>query len=210
MPNDAELLVWTDIDPAHEEEFNRWYDREHMAERVGISGFRWGRRYRAAAGGRRYLALYRTEGLEVFRSAEYRQAFARQTAWSIENLARMQDPVRRVAEVALMAGEGTGGALALLPLGDTVPLAGVASSLAGLHALDGALGGYLLVPDAALSTPLPAERAEGRVLERLLLLQATGEAAAERAMRRVAEALGAPAERGRTFSLMWELAAPAR
>jgi hypothetical protein len=206
MPNEAELLVWTDVDPAHEEEFNRWYDREHMAERVGIPGFRWGRRYRAAAGGRRYLALYRTEGLATFRSAEYQQAFERQTAWSVTNLARMQDPVRRVAEVVLATGEGTGGALALLPLGDTVPHDEVAASLAGLHALDGTLGGYLLVPDAALSTPLPAERTEGRVLERLLLLQATGEAAAERAMQRVAEALGAPAERGRTFALMWELA----
>lgn len=32
----AELFVWTDIDPSHEEEFNQWYDREHMEERVAI------------------------------------------------------------------------------------------------------------------------------------------------------------------------------
>ncbi len=27
----GELFIWTDIDPAHEADFNRWYDREHMA-----------------------------------------------------------------------------------------------------------------------------------------------------------------------------------
>src|SRR3546814_7604945 len=57
----GELFIWTDIDPAHEDDFNQWYDREHMAERAGIAGFQWARRYRATQGERRYLALYRTE-----------------------------------------------------------------------------------------------------------------------------------------------------
>jgi len=34
------LLTSMDIDPAHEGEFNRWYDREHLEERVAIEGFR--------------------------------------------------------------------------------------------------------------------------------------------------------------------------
>ena len=32
----GELLIWTNIDPAHEDDFNRWYDREHMTERAAI------------------------------------------------------------------------------------------------------------------------------------------------------------------------------
>jgi hypothetical protein len=33
------LLTSMDIDPSHEAEFNRWYDREHLEERVAIDGF---------------------------------------------------------------------------------------------------------------------------------------------------------------------------
>ena len=30
------LLFMTDIDPAHEDEFNRWYEEEHLGERMAI------------------------------------------------------------------------------------------------------------------------------------------------------------------------------
>ena len=33
------LLTSMDIDPEHEADFNRWYDREHLIERVAIDGF---------------------------------------------------------------------------------------------------------------------------------------------------------------------------
>ena len=39
------LLTSMDIDPADETEFNRWYDREHLEERVAIDGFLEARRY---------------------------------------------------------------------------------------------------------------------------------------------------------------------
>ena len=33
------LLTSMNIDPVHEAEFNRWYDREHLEERVAMPGF---------------------------------------------------------------------------------------------------------------------------------------------------------------------------
>ena len=39
------LLTSMDVDPLHEAEFNRWYDREHLEERVAIDGFVEARRY---------------------------------------------------------------------------------------------------------------------------------------------------------------------
>ena len=44
------LLTSMDIDAAHEAEFNRWYDREHLEERVAIEGFLEARRYVAHDG----------------------------------------------------------------------------------------------------------------------------------------------------------------
>jgi len=39
MTKQGLLLVMADIDPANEEDFNRWYEEEHLDERMGIPGF---------------------------------------------------------------------------------------------------------------------------------------------------------------------------
>ncbi|MDR0380245.1 MAG: hypothetical protein LBI62_09970 [Candidatus Accumulibacter sp.] len=40
----GQLLIWTNVEAIHEQDFNRWYDRKHMEERVRIPGFIWSRR----------------------------------------------------------------------------------------------------------------------------------------------------------------------
>ena len=49
------LFVATNIGGDDEADFNLWYDNEHVAERVAISGFISGTRYRARHAGRCYL-----------------------------------------------------------------------------------------------------------------------------------------------------------
>jgi len=66
------LLVMMDIDPEHEEEFNRWYNEEHVPERLSIPGFLTGRRFLAIEGSPKYLALYELESPEVLESEEYK------------------------------------------------------------------------------------------------------------------------------------------
>ena len=66
------LLMMTDIDAANEEDFNRWYEEEHLAERMAIPGFINARRFTALEGGPKYLALYDLESPEVLQSAPYR------------------------------------------------------------------------------------------------------------------------------------------
>ena len=70
------LLTSMDIDPQHEADFNRWYDREHLEERVAIDGFLEARRYVAHQGSPKYLCLYSTETFEVLDSPAYRTALA--------------------------------------------------------------------------------------------------------------------------------------
>ena len=45
------LMAWTDVDPAHEDEFNCWYDEEHIGRLLAVSGFLSAGRYRALRGG---------------------------------------------------------------------------------------------------------------------------------------------------------------
>ena len=78
------LLTMTEPPPAMEEEFNAWYDDEHMAERLAIPGFRSARRWVAdvAPGGGKYLATYELDSLAVLSSAAYLARFQNQTPWS--------------------------------------------------------------------------------------------------------------------------------
>ena len=66
------LLMMTDIDAANEEDFNRWYEEEHLDERMAIPGFINARRFTALEGGPKYLAMYDLESPEVLQSAPYR------------------------------------------------------------------------------------------------------------------------------------------
>jgi Domain of unknown function (DUF4286) len=67
----ALLLVVVDVDPDHEDEFNRWYDEEHIPEKRATPGFRSARRYASRDRPGRYLAVYEIDGADVVTSAEY-------------------------------------------------------------------------------------------------------------------------------------------
>jgi hypothetical protein len=67
------LLFMTDIDPTLEVEFNRWYEEEHLGERMAIPGFITARRFQAMEGSPKYLAIYDLESPDVLQSAPYRR-----------------------------------------------------------------------------------------------------------------------------------------
>ena len=205
------LFVASDVEPADEADFNRWYDQEHVEERARIPGFLSGARYVALEGGRKYLGLYRTASLAVFGSAGYRAAFERQTPWSVANLDRMRRPIRRVCAVRAVTGFGSGSQLMVLPLalgGDAEALvARAAETGRQLAGQAGFVQSYLLVPDAALSTPLPRESTEGRVLQPMLVVETSGADAARTARDTAAAALDADPAAAWLLALGWKLSA---
>jgi len=78
------LLTMTEPPPAMEEEFNAWYDGEHLPERLAIPGFRSARRWTAgvAPGEGKYLATYELDSEAVLSSAEYLARFEGATPWT--------------------------------------------------------------------------------------------------------------------------------
>src|SRR4029453_13607285 len=104
MAGKGMLLTSMNIDAAHEAEFNRWYDREHLEERVAIEGFLEAPPFFAPNGNPKYLSLYSTETFEVLDSPTYRTALANQTAWSKANIARFQNIIRAVASTTISKG----------------------------------------------------------------------------------------------------------
>jgi hypothetical protein len=152
------LLTSMDIDAAHEAEFNRWYDREHLLERVAIDGFLEARRYVAHSASPKYLSLYSTATFEVLDGPAYRTALANQTDWSKANIARFKNMIRAVARITISRGAGRGAALGILRLR---PASGSADQLREAlrdqldpNELDGIISMHLMESDPALSKPL--------------------------------------------------------
>jgi hypothetical protein len=152
------LLTSMNIEPSDEPEFNRWYDREHLEERVAIPGFLEARRYVAHQGNPKYLSLYSTETFEVLDSPAYRIALANQTAWSKANIARFKNMIRGVARITVSHGTGRGAALGIIrlrptPGGEDKLRTAVRDQLDPAK-LDGIISMHLIENDPVLSKPL--------------------------------------------------------
>jgi hypothetical protein len=152
------LVTSMDIDETDEQEFNRWYDREHLAERVAIDGFVEARRYVAHAAKPKYFCLYSTTTFEVLDAAAYRRALAGQTEWSRVNISRFRNMGRAVARITISRGQGRGASLGVVRLR---PKASVSEKLRkdleghldpGPH--DGIISMHLLESDPNLSKSL--------------------------------------------------------
>ncbi len=76
------LMVWTDVPADKEEEFNRWYNEEHLAERLSVPGFLSAARYEAVKGGPKHLACYELESVAVLESGAYNRVRAHPTEWT--------------------------------------------------------------------------------------------------------------------------------
>src|SRR5712671_5257443 len=152
------LLTSMDIDVSDEAEFNRWYDREHLLERVAIGGFLEARRYGAHEGSPKYLCLYSTATFDVLDSPAYRAKLANPTDWSKRTMARFKNMIRAVARISISRGQGRGAALGILRLR---PSAGREDRLRAAlrerldpEQLDGIISMHLIESDPALSKPI--------------------------------------------------------
>ena len=76
------LMVWCDVPTDKEKEFNRWYNEEHLAERLAIPGFLSAARYEAVKGGPKHLAVYELESPAVLQSDAYKKVSANPTEWT--------------------------------------------------------------------------------------------------------------------------------
>ncbi len=68
------LVVMMDVDPENEVEFNRWYDEEHLTERLEIPGYVSARRFKLEEGEGmlKYLCIWELEDGSPLESAEYK------------------------------------------------------------------------------------------------------------------------------------------
>jgi hypothetical protein len=68
------MVVMMEVDPEHEEEFNRWYNEEHLPERLEIPGYISARRFKLEEGSGvlKYLCIWELEDGSPLQSEEYK------------------------------------------------------------------------------------------------------------------------------------------
>jgi len=110
------LGIWHDLaiqNDAELQDFQLWYTKQHLPERLNIAGFLRGRRYQAVEGDPQFAALYETETAETLASPAYHKQLNNPTEWSTVNLAKFRNTNRTAFKVKESFGYGIGAGLSV-------------------------------------------------------------------------------------------------
>lgn len=205
------LFVASDINAEDEADFNAWYDREHIEERVRMQGVISAARYCAINGKPKYLGLYWAESVAAFSSPAYAHAFQNQTSWSQKTLPKMVAPTRRIGEVSASVGQGSGAFVASLPLNVPEDAQGLTDRCAEVGARlsedFGFVHSYLLSPIDELSRPLPQEDLATRRMYPIFIIESSASRSNELALEFASQALNGQSEKAARYALTWKLSA---
>ena len=158
------VALWHDVAPDAKEEFHEWHSRERMPERVGIPGFRRGRRYVAVNGAPEFFVLYEADSPEVLGGIDFLNRLNTPTEWSRRVVPKFRNVARSICRVVVTSGTGSGGVLLTSCFDiDAAHRAGSLEALTrrilpALSQRSGIAGVHLCIADEALSRIGSAER----------------------------------------------------
>ena len=154
------LAVLNNVDAGCDRtEYEAWYQRDHMPDRLNVPGFRHARRYRCSQGdGQDYFTFYETDSPDVLRTPLYAERLAAPTPWTRRMMTHFRTMSRSVCHVACDLGGGIAGTAAVLGCNDAIMAEGAAARLAPLLDESGvtrvrlwlAAADVLVNPEAAL------------------------------------------------------------
>lgn len=136
LAGEAVVAIWNDIAPETREQFYDWHINEHMPERVGIPGFRRGRRYIAADRDTKpeFFTLYELDTMQVAQGSDYANRLNDPTPATRVVTAQFRNTYRALSRVLVSHGPGAGGTLLTIRFGCE------ARHVSGLRALVRAAG----------------------------------------------------------------------
>jgi hypothetical protein len=158
------IAIWNGIVPEGLDNFYEWHNREHMPERVGIPGFRRGRRYIAEWGHPAYFTLYEADTLQTLQGQDYLTRLNHPTEWTKRSVRDFRDVSRAIQKVLWTAGHGMGGYLLTLRFdaaderAEALRRALCMAVLPAIVERTGITGAHLGVTDAATSNVETAEK----------------------------------------------------
>jgi len=112
LKGSAFIIMWHDIAPEGDADYNHWHTRQHMPERLDHPGFRRSRRGINRALSRQiYFTCYEGDGLETFVSPEYLASLNGPTDWTRSVAPHFRNFLRMACTVLHTSGRGSGGGL---------------------------------------------------------------------------------------------------
>jgi hypothetical protein len=188
------------VQPEAEDEYNVWYIREHMPERVAVPGFLGGRRYidweRTF---HRYFSLYPTKTIEVLNSPDYLARLNAPSPWTQKMFPKLLNYVRGACRIVVSRSDGISGFITTIRLSLSDPARGLesaasAAAAAEIHGLDCVTGVHIGVVDPDV-TGVPSRERQLRTAEAsfdaVVLVEATSRRGAEEAMPTIEDTLTA-------------------
>ena len=110
------LMTFTEVAPELEADFNEWYNREHLDERINIPGFRRARRYEGIDAEIKYFTTYEALASNNIASPAYLDVLEEQTEWSQRIMPQFSKWHRMPCRVVADHTHGMGAALCLMRL----------------------------------------------------------------------------------------------
>lgn len=166
----AVMINWSNVPLEHRDAYYEWHDREHMAGRLTVPGFKRGRRHIALDADRDIFNIYEVEDLAVLTSGPY-TALTRNPTEATRRVGKViVDAIRALAQVKFTMGVGVGGFVhtlrfdAIAGRGDALTASLAANELPSLAMRPGVVAVHLCVADHAASTVVTTER-KGRPTE---------------------------------------------
>ncbi len=164
LAGEGVVAIWNDIVPEGREDFYEWHNREHMPERVGIPGFRRGRRYVALHGAPEFFTLYETDSPQTLAGVDYLARLDHPTPWTRRAVGAFRNVSRSLCRVLLSLGTGSGGLIMTWRFGvdqgceETVRELLARQVLPGIVERPGVCGAHLCVADRGASSIETAEK----------------------------------------------------
>jgi hypothetical protein len=204
------LITAMDIDAADEQDFNVWYDREHLAERVAIDGFLEARRWISEDADPKYFCTYSTARFEDLSGPAYRRALVSQTDWSKRNIGRFRNMIRVVGRISASRGQGRGAALAVARLrpraGSQQELRARLRELLDPGLLPGIISMHLIESDPRLSRSLTdPDRPNPGAADWFVLVEGTGTDTVRKLLQQRFADLDAVLVSAGSYRLLWDL-----
>lgn len=118
LKGSAFVIMWHDITPQGDADYNQWHTRQHMPERLDHAGFRRSRRGVNRGLERQvYFTLYEGDDLATFVNEDYSRSLNNPTPWTQSIAPQFRNFLRMACVVLETGGRGVGGALVSLRMG---------------------------------------------------------------------------------------------
>jgi len=99
------LAVWMQVPSELDEEFNSWYNTEHVPERMAVPGFLTARRYVVDSTPGHYMAHYDLADLGVLHSEPYASISRNPTPWTRRIVLKLAENIRNEYELVQSIGQ---------------------------------------------------------------------------------------------------------